>query len=183
MKKIVVTFFQKIYVVFIFMMIITVGLGIVWVVLFGMIQQKTISSIEQFENTQSQMQAFYELNQQKKLIATTSEERNKLDIYFPDQNSAPGFFEALEATAVRSNVDMNIVSAQLGQKKDTGFKVQISAQGSFRDVYYFFMTLEDMPVGSTITQFVINKNTVDSEDISRGDWVGLFDVEVVGYSQ
>ncbi len=182
MKKFVLTFLKKTKVVFIVAVFFVFAMVVVYISMFTMIKNKTTAYTEMAQTTQAQIDVFYTLTNQKKLISSTADSRDQLTSYFVDQGSVGNFFEQLEEIAEKTGVEFSVISARLGKTSDEGLRVQVSADGTFRNVYYFLTLLEAAPFGINITTLDMHTNSVDEVSIeTRQPWRGTFDIEVVTY--
>jgi|GEM_PF-1779915 len=182
MKKIIMTFLQKTKLFFALSVLFMTVMILLYISMVVLIKKKTVAYTEMSQDTQTQIDAFYALSKQKKMVSSTADTREQLSSYFIDQGSVGNFFEKLEEIAEVANVEFSIVSARLGQVDDEGLRVQVSADGTFRNVYHFFTLLETVPFGVNITTLEIQANTVGDASIdTRQPWRGVFDLEVVTY--
>ena len=184
MKKLVITLLQKTKIFFALAIIFMVLMVALYVFATSLINKKTVSYTTMFQDTQSQTDAFYMINKQKKLVNNTANLRDQLSSYFINQGSVGNFFEKLEQIAEETNVEFSIISARLGQISEEGLRVQVSADGTFRNVYHFFTLLETVPFGVNITMFDMHTNNVSDTSVeTRQPWRGVFDIEVVTYTE
>jgi hypothetical protein len=182
MKKLVITLLQKTKLFFALAMLLTLCMVVLYVCATLLINKKTVSYTTIFQDTQAQTDAFYAISKQKKLVNNTADLRNQLSSYFINQGSVSNFFEKLEEVAEETNVEFSIISARIGQADEDGLRVQMSAEGTFRNVYHFFTLLETLPFGINVINFDMHANEISDASVeTRQPWRGVFDVEVVTY--
>jgi hypothetical protein len=181
MKKIVITSLQKTKLFFAASTLFMLGIILLYVGMSTLIEKKTAAYTEMFTKTQTQTDAFYALSTQKKVVSGTVEKRDQLTSYFINQGSVGSFFEKLEEIADNTNVDFSVISARLGQVGAEGLRVQISADGTFRNVYHFLTLVETMPFGINITTLDMHTNIVGDTTETGQSWRGVFGLEVITY--
>lgn len=163
-------------------LLVWILLLVVYIGFFSIVKEETIEANTALSQSQSQSDYFYELSKQKKLVATATKEREKLEGYFINQRSIPIFFEQLELLAGSTNTDYNVISAKESREGNM-LTIQVSVNGSFKDVYEFLLGLEDLPLGINIKKIMIQlSDRGELESVSRYPWGGLFEFDIISYS-
>lgn len=92
----------------------------------------------------------------KHLLTDTAEQRKKIDSYFIGSDGIVTFIESIERLSRETSVDSSVNSVGVEQGASAEeveyVTVNVSAEGSFRNLFWFLSLLEKMPLKIEITK-------------------------------
>ncbi len=168
----------KALIVSIILLIVSIS---VYVVLFSIIREdnQTISEIQGKIN--SALRREQQLQSAQLLVRDIMNEGDELNSLFIPSDGVVAFLETIESLNRTTGALIEVETVDLEQvsfletEKEKEFveflKMNISVEGSWREVFYAISLIENMPLGSTVHQMSLE----ETRGSSRG-WTGLMDI-------
>jgi len=122
------------------------------------------------------------VNQIKRSVINTEEERRKLNRYFVDFDAVPKFAKTIEGLKDAAGLALVTIN-NISDPKNDILLVSFYAEGSFGGLMRLVELVESLPFNIEITRVYLNKVEDVGEDSGKeeGVWHGVFDIEVVGF--
>ena len=123
-----------------------------------------------------------DLEKQVEILGQTEAEREKINRYFIDTKKTARFLEELEDLGEDIGVSINIESVQVENK--TTLRVDLLANGSFRNVYHLLEALYALPYTIEFRALRTSRINISSkETTSKGPlWGSTISLRVVNFS-
>lgn len=116
----------------------------------------------------------------KNLLSEIRKDKEKIDASFLNSQSVVGFIEKLEVLGRQAGVSASIKSINLpDQNKIKEPRLQVSATGSFRDLFQYFSLLENLSYQISFEKFSLIKP--DEQNKGQKNWTYDFDISVLSY--
>lgn len=108
--------------------------------------------------------------------------REKLNNFFVDDEKIVGFLETLESLSDSSGAEVKVKTINEIEKeknKPAQLSLNVTAEGSWGEVYHFLSLLENIPLKLTLDQTQMRiVNSFDEEAVEE-KWLGVFNFRVL----
>lgn len=110
----------------------------------------------------------------KSLLSEIEDDRKKLNTYFVSEDSIVNLLQSIEATGGGRGISV-VVNSVSESSDNEGLKIQITMEGSFRDIWGTLFLIEALPFKISFDNVFIEK------DKEKDIWDGRFFLTVLSY--
>jgi hypothetical protein len=173
----------------IFMAILVVVIAVVYIVFFISIKNKNESVSLVINEVDIAIEKEVKLKSVKSLIEDIEDEREKLDIYFVDDEEVIDFIENIEDLAGDTGVGVEVMSVDISDDRNNTpqqnsiselLLLSLKVEGSWDDLFQFILLVEGLPFKIDISKVNIEAIYSSGEKKeSSGNWKGLLSLGVL----
>lgn len=117
----------------------------------------------------------------KKELNRTIVEREKIENLFISSDDIASLLQEIEGLGKDSGVAISFETVSIDNNLDNKLRLNILAQGSFEDIFYLLLLIEQLPIKLLFENITIVKNESKEKEETYAGWEGFFNVSVLSY--